>query len=105
MPAFKYPRLRSAESIRLLLLRPSSSRDAPLECNIDSFALSALPRYDTLSYTWEGQRPCQPIKCNNSELLVTPNVEAALRHLRRRVFSRHLWIDSICIDQSSLTER
>jgi hypothetical protein len=51
MTAFKYPRLRSAESIRLLLLRPSSSRDAPLECNMASFALSALPRYETLSYT------------------------------------------------------
>lgn len=105
MTAFKYPRLRSAESIRLLLLRPSSSRDAPLECNMAGFALSALPRYETLSYTWEDQRPCRPIKCNDSELLTTPNVEAALRHLRRRVFSRHLWIDAICIDQSSLTER
>jgi hypothetical protein len=103
--AFKYSPLNCPQSIRLLLLKPSRLRDTPLQCHLMRFKLSALPRYEALSYTWEGQRPCRPISCNGSELLVTPNVEAALKQLRPRHFQRHLWIDAICIDQSNLKER
>jgi hypothetical protein len=105
MTAFKYSPLNCPQSIRLILLKPSRFRDTPLQCHLMSFKLSALPRYEALSYTWEGQRPCWPISCNGSELLVTPNVEAALKQLRPRHFQRHLWIDAICIDQNNLKER
>lgn len=72
---------------------------------LKSFKSSDAPRYEALSYTWEDQKPSQPLKCNGSELLVTPNVEAALKHLRPRFFRRQLWVDAICIDQNNLPER
>ncbi len=61
--------------------------------------------YEALSYTWNSQYPSLPLRCNGSELLVTPNVEAALRQLRRYFFRRRLWIDAVCIYQGSLDER
>ena len=102
---FKHPSLPSPASIRLVRLKASASRDAPLECHMTSFPLSSAPRYETLSYTWEEQTPSESIHCNGSEILVTPNVKACLEQLRRKFVSRDLWIDSMCINQSNLTER
>lgn len=69
------------------------------------FNLSGIPKYETLSYTWDSQIPSRPITCNGSKILITPNVEAALKQMRRQFLSRRLWIDSICIDQDNLRER
>jgi hypothetical protein len=105
MPVFQHPSLKSAKSFRLLLLRPSFSSTAPLECQLAAYDLSSRPRYEALSYTWESQTPCRPIRCNGSELLVTQNVEASLKQLRRYFFRRYLWIDAICIDQHNIPEQ
>jgi len=73
--------------------------------------------YEALSYTWGARAGTLPITCfdlssdkNGGEgrrgvLLVTPNCDAALRHLRLRLRSRVLWIDAICIDQQSVREK
>jgi hypothetical protein len=105
MSAFKHPDLCFTQSARLLILNPAFSRHAPLECHLRTFNLSSLPRYEALSYTWDRQKLSRNIKCNGSKLHVTPNVEAALKQLRRSFFRRKLWIDAICIDQNNLDER
>ena len=73
--------------------------------------------YEALSYTWGARVGTLPIICcglasdkNGGEgsrgvVLVTPNCDAALRHLRLRLRSRVLWIDAICIDQQSVREK
>lgn len=105
MAAFSHRPFANCRSIRLLLLKPSIYRDAPLVCSMRTFDLSAVPTYDALSYTWDNQHPSPAIQCDGRELRVTPNVASALRHLRRRLYSRYVWIDAICIDQTNLIER
>lgn len=104
MTVFKHSALNS-NSFRLIRLKPSFSSTAPLSCQLVHFGLTSHPRYEALSYTWEGQTPCQPIQCDGSVLLVTPNVEASLRQLRRYAFRRYLWIDAVSIDQCNMLER
>ena len=45
------------------------------------------------------------IICDGKELGITPNCEAALRRLRQPGKPRLVWVDSICIDQTSIPER
>lgn len=105
MSAFKYASLKSTKSIRLLVLRPSLFQRKPISCYLRNVELSKLPKYEALSYTWDGQEPSVPIKCGDSELIVTKNVDHAINHLRRRFSQRTLWIDAICIDQHNAGER
>jgi hypothetical protein len=46
-----------------------------------------------------------PVSCHGQELLITENCVAALRRIRSKFRKCILWIDSICIDQSSTEER
>lgn len=105
MSSFRHSALRNVQSARVLVLHPAISRDAPVECRLRAFKLSNPPRYEALSYTWDDQKPSRPIQYNGSKLLVTLNVEAALKQLRRGIFQRNVWVDAICIDQSNLDER
>ncbi|MCJ1263714.1 hypothetical protein MMC22_003584 [Lobaria immixta] len=62
--------------------------------------------YGALSYTWGQTTANIPITINNQhDFLVTENLAAALRRLRRTVEPRWLWIDAICIDQNNKAER
>jgi hypothetical protein len=45
------------------------------------------------------------VECDGRQLLVTQTCFDALRRLRRRIRIRTLWIDGICIDQSSTEEK
>jgi hypothetical protein len=89
--------------IRLLKLKPGG--DGDLHCELIPVSLDKLPKYVALSYSWDGQAPTAKILCHEKSLLVTPNCEAALRQLRQGRDSRLVWIDAICIDQSSILER
>ncbi|KAH9219328.1 heterokaryon incompatibility protein-domain-containing protein [Leptodontidium sp. 2 PMI_412] len=64
--------------------------------------------YTALSYTWGSpEKPCT-IVIDNQKFNITKNLEDAMRNLRRKTDSEaapRLWIDSLCIDQSSDQER
>ena len=91
--------------IRILVLIPAKSPHAPIVCRLVTLQQPAQPKYEAVSYTWDNQKRTQAIQCDGSTLLVTPNVESAMRHLRRRHFTRRLWIDSVCIDQDNHVEK
>ncbi|KAH7371678.1 heterokaryon incompatibility protein-domain-containing protein [Pyrenochaeta sp. MPI-SDFR-AT-0127] len=67
------------------------------------------PKYEALSYTWgspENQAALEVgLEDCTSELHVGSNLANALRDLRRRIESRILWVDAICINQKDLVER
>lgn len=104
---YKHRLLSTVNSTRVLILEPASNPTAPLHCSLEEICLNSptIPDYNALSYAWDSQTPTCPIICDNEVLLITPNCEAALRRLRRLFDSQRLWIDSICIDQTSSAER
>ena len=102
--------LSSFESFGNTVLAPRSERLSGKEaCFVTalrySMELLKWSGYEALSYTW-GTAADFPITINNEHgFLVTKNLAAALRRLRRGVEPRWLWIDAICIDQNNATER
>jgi hypothetical protein len=96
----------SAQSIRVLTLKPASDFNAPLRCRLTNVNLNREEiSYEALSYVWASKTGTNPLSCEGRELLITPNCESALRHLRFKCRDRNLWVDAICIDQKSISER
>lgn len=104
------------EEIRLLRLLPSRNFHDPIQIHIFHQPFSAKPNYQALSYVWGSEEDPASIsianksrwKAQNTEwktLLITRNLEIALRHLRLRDVRRTMWIDAICINQKHLAEK
>ncbi|KAH7304153.1 heterokaryon incompatibility protein-domain-containing protein [Stachybotrys elegans] len=109
LPAFQHRRLTSPRSIRLVNLHPSSSlTDCPeltlIEVSLDNIDRQGKDTFEALSYVWGSPVGTVPISCDGKQLLITPNCDSALRHLRLAHQDRILWVDAICIDQSHSRE-
>jgi Heterokaryon incompatibility protein (HET) len=81
MQSYKYPALKENE-IRLLQILPGLDSEI-VSCILTHVSLDDPPEYAALSYTW-GEAPSRSICVNGQSLLVTPNLEAALREFRSR---------------------
>ncbi|KAH7071872.1 heterokaryon incompatibility protein-domain-containing protein [Paraphoma chrysanthemicola] len=62
-------------------------------------------RYEALSYTWGPQEPPSFIFVNKVRVPVGQNLYAALQSLRDPENVRLVWIDGICVNQTSFKER
>lgn len=68
--------------------------------------------YCCLSYVWGTEPRNVKIEVDGEEILITPNLDRAIRHYRRRmgagnkrnIFGRLLWVDSVCINQENKEE-
>ncbi|KAH5418611.1 hypothetical protein HBI47_142690 [Parastagonospora nodorum] len=108
MHFYEYEELRYSDSIRILILHPSSDGSDPIMCTMQYTRLSDVSlNYEALSYTWGDMDHRQAIYfCGGSKtLLVGQTCLDALRHLRQKSTYRLLWIDAICINQEDLLER
>jgi hypothetical protein len=95
-----------APSIRILALEPSRDFNSDIRCRVIESSLNgALGVYEALSYVWGSQICDLKITCNDRPFYVTTNCLLALRYLRKKAKIRFLWVDAICIDQSSNAER
>jgi len=92
------------QSIRLLRLLPGGWHD-DIHCEMRTVSLAKHPKYETLSYTWGNVKTTETIYVNNISVQVTTNLRAALRYLRKSSSSLTLWVDAICINQSSTREK
>lgn len=61
--------------------------------------------YEALSYVWGDSSITRTILLEGREFQVTTNLYSALRRLRYPDYTRIIWIDAICINQSNLEER
>jgi hypothetical protein len=88
-------------AIRLVTLLPGSC--PKIQCLLTQEYLIGRPRYEALSYCWGDASRRETIVCNERTLSITESLYNALRALR----NEHpvLWIDAICIDQSSNAEK
>jgi len=89
---------------RILSLEPGKG-DEPLCGRLDIINVESAPPYDALSYTWGTGDPTNYIWIEGEPIPLRSNLEIALRALRLPSNPRLMWIDALCIDQSSLDER
>jgi len=94
------------KEIRILEIVPAVGEDM-VECTMRPVALvdEPAPVYETISYYWGLPKAPSLIKLNGIVTQVPVSFEAALRRMRLSDGPRMLWIDAICINQSSLAER
>lgn len=105
---YLYQPLLYKDSIRILILHPSSNDLDPIICTIQHARLSdASLKYEALSYTWglPGSKKIIQFSDSDQVLMVGENCYNALRRLRRKDVDRSLWIDAISINQDDLAER
>ncbi|KAI1126707.1 heterokaryon incompatibility protein-domain-containing protein [Nemania abortiva] len=98
---YTYLPIRPPETFRLLRLFGSASRESLLQGQMVHASLDDRPVYHAISYAWEGQMFDRTMLCEGTKLLITKNCEEVLKSLRpaRGEETRHLWIDSVCINQ------
>ncbi|KAH7386532.1 heterokaryon incompatibility protein-domain-containing protein [Cadophora sp. MPI-SDFR-AT-0126] len=110
---FPYPRIDPKTEIRILELSPpddkalisSSSKDhgskrSRLRGNFIIAKIAERPSYKALSYAWGEPVFDDEIEFPEGVLPITLHLGSALRHLRRKIGHRRLWVDAICINQS-----
>lgn len=107
-----YKSLTGVDEIRLLRLSArKSTDDRVLYGFLESTSLYTRPEYTAVSYTWadaDGNRDLSEVIFLGDlwvPLPITSNCAAALRRLRSGHQVQTIWIDSICINQSSKDEK
>lgn len=98
------PLNQQKNEIRLLVLQPGVGWD-PLHATLATCHLSRCPAFEALSYAWGNPEPIQPVFINGTRVMVTYNLDIALRNLRDAQSRRILWIDALCINQADVDER
>ena len=100
----RLPLDRTRHSLRLLTLSPGRRSDR-IHCSLAVVDLDNGPAYEALSYAWRKGPSRHTIVLNGHLLRIRRNLYEALLRLRYPRRSRILWIDALCIDQSSILER
>jgi hypothetical protein len=99
------------DEIRLLVLDNHSSS---AECSLIHVSLDTAPTFYALSYSWIDKSlfpsaeasPQNYIQIDGHPVAIGSNLSAALNAWRSHAFSHiPLWVDALCIDQSSIPER
>lgn len=86
-----------------MVLQPGLG-DEPLVCTLHTSNLHEVD-YEAISYLWSTEVQDHDISCNDTIFKITPNLNEALRQVRRAEVRRNLWVDSICINQKDLKEK
>ncbi|TLD18432.1 hypothetical protein PspLS_10082 [Pyricularia sp. CBS 133598] len=104
-PIYPYTSLAGKSSFRLLDLLPSTDPLADIACRLRHSDIVFQPEYEALSYVWGTDPPARSIAIDGYQVPIRSNLLSALLRLRHVDKVRTLWIDALCIDQSTFTER
>lgn len=95
----------SKSEIRLLQLHPAPSEEVPIECTLQKVSLDSAPAYRALSYTWGTEIAQFQIRIGGIQQSITKNLDEALRHFRLIDSAVIIYVDALCIDQTSVFEK
>ncbi|KAK4185307.1 heterokaryon incompatibility protein-domain-containing protein [Podospora australis] len=99
-----YSPLPGNNTIRILVIEPGSPDDE-IRTKLEVVNLEENPVYEAISYTWGDPEDKTLLRCNSSTVPIPCNLERALRRLRYTNRPRHIWADSVCINQEDIPER
>ena len=94
---------RSKRTFRLLGILPGSE-DSPIKCTMLEASIDQS-EYCGVSYAWGPALPSRTIRVNDYTAEVRENLYQFLVAHRKKQEPLPLWIDAICINQDSVTER
>jgi hypothetical protein len=105
----------NTKSIRLLEVHLGSAQES-VSCTLSQHDLNDSPSYIALSYTWDQGSTRKRISCDGMDLEIGENLWHFFWEYRKKQVLQqytdgpstktcYIWIDAICIDQSSLKER
>lgn len=90
---------------RVLELYPGSPSDV-LSGMLHHVSREDSPDYETISYAWGNPAVLQgEMDVEGQNMAIPRSAFEALRQVRSREFSRLLWLDAVCIDQTDPQER
>ncbi|KAK4445451.1 heterokaryon incompatibility protein-domain-containing protein [Podospora aff. communis PSN243] len=90
--------------IRLLTLHPDQGNSI-INTTLQVESLDEALDFEALSYVWGDASIRKPIVVDGSTMMVTTNLEVALRQLRDAQSPRVVWADAVCINQQDVDER
>ncbi|KAH8673338.1 heterokaryon incompatibility protein-domain-containing protein [Xylariales sp. PMI_506] len=100
-----YSPLAPFREFRLVTLHAGMGED-PIVCTLQRASLVRHPEFVALSYEWgDSHGPTHSIELNGGSLMVGLNLWYALSHLRRKNKDIIIWVDALCINQSSTQEK
>ena len=101
---YVYRHLASDDEIRILAVKKGA--ESEWRYNLQHTTLSKAPRFETVSYVWGNDvRENLLTLEDNTVLWINDNLKKALPYLSTKCETGYLWIDQLCIDQSSVNER
>lgn len=103
---YRYRDLRLGE-IRLFKLSPGTG-DEPLRGAVHHVLADSDEEYQALSYVWgdiNASLALHSIETSEGTLRISLSLQSALRAIRDPKMDTMLWIDAICINQESVTEK
>lgn len=92
------------KQLRLLTIS-RMQKEALLECDVQTFDLDQVPRFDAISYVWGDGSLVERINFCGLQRRVTRNLFQALKRLQKQDDSNFMWIDDLCINQQDKTEK
>jgi hypothetical protein len=104
MADYAYRRLETSDHIRIIELLPAETDNDQIRCIVHHISLEQRPlAYTAISYVWGEDRDDikLDIRCNGQQARITPNLYSTLSRVRQYCPGRFLWVDALCIDQSS----
>ncbi|OAQ59386.1 heterokaryon incompatibility protein [Pochonia chlamydosporia 170] len=90
--------------IRLLKLSKATPW-SPVQCTLEHVLLDKAPQFETISYTWGSQQNRQGLILGGKRFDVSERVYEIVHDRASFLMTRHIWIDSICINQKDDIEK
>ncbi|KAI0132894.1 heterokaryon incompatibility protein-domain-containing protein [Xylariales sp. AK1849] len=105
---YAYEALPDGDCIRIFALEPGRfDDDVVIHLKTWPFSEGTSLEYEAISYTWGSDADKTFVYAGYSLTTITvpQNLDVVLRYLRHETKPRHLWADSICINQKNDVEK